>query len=291
MKNIFKIFAISALAVALFSCQDDEYPRGPMVPADSIGAYFNYTSLARTYSISNETSINLNITRTETTEEKTITLDYSGDLEAFTVPETVTFNSGSKTTVLTIGIAFTELWKTHTLNIDIRFEDTNVYDQKTIQGRTAMTLNVAKESWESIGTAKVTDPMLGEAFGMANNENITNPNAYKAINPPGGSNYEMYELRNVAADGNIRVGLTDNGDGTYAIDYPTSAETTTGYRFYALSTQYSDGTPLILYWYFYTDKSGKSRYIPADKTIYLDGTLGDKTGSMGYYGEMEIILP
>lgn len=148
------ILAIAVTLCALVSCQKaEEWKPGEVIDGPEV--FFPLSTPSSINLSSQETSFDLEIYRAKADGAVTAALLASGDTEFFEVPSSVSFGSGEKHTVLTIGYDPDAIGFDSKKSLNISFTDAS---QTTPYGICDLQLSLVIPSpWTLLGTGTITD--------------------------------------------------------------------------------------------------------------------------------------
>jgi hypothetical protein len=153
MKTINKIGLILGAIVALnvfVACDDEDIVRDPSPETNpnSNHVYFPEQISEQLIVGLEDTSTPIVIAREVSDNALTVTLTISGN-EAFSIPQTVSFNAGDSDTTFTLSIGEIELMKNYLVILKIDENQTNPYDSLYNTAKfSTLSLNVLKEDFE-----------------------------------------------------------------------------------------------------------------------------------------------
>lgn len=145
-KLLYLLIAFVAAAFATSCTDSDEFAPGE--PGNGAQVYFSNEN-ASSFSLSDEdTSIDLTVNRIDAEEAKTISIlsDVAAESASFfTIPSSVTFAAGEKSTKLTIGVDVASMEDSVDYNIELLINDS---DNTTPYGLSSLSITVARWPWE-----------------------------------------------------------------------------------------------------------------------------------------------
>lgn len=153
--KIYKFFlAVTAMALSLAACQQSGEEWKPAPQVDGPAVYFPQETPSEVSLSSQETSFSIDIARSNTADNLSVTLTTSGD-SLFTIPKSVQFGSGQGKVTLTIGYDLETLGFDNPQTFTIAVSDTT---QTTPYGKSSVTIKaVIPSPWTSLGKGTITD--------------------------------------------------------------------------------------------------------------------------------------
>ena len=151
MKRI--IFNISMMLAATFgftACDDkadSDYVPGEATPENCMQVYFDSNNASDFITSQGETAISITVSRAKTTEAAEVPIVCKSAAEGLTIPSSVKFEAGEKSTTLTIGLGNLEENKKYDFNLAIGDQYADHYTK--LDGATTYSGYVMEATWNT----------------------------------------------------------------------------------------------------------------------------------------------
>lgn len=182
MKNFFKLsYLLLAMPIIAVSCDDsDSYEPAPKPEGAQV--YFSTNnSTSKTLTVT-ESSFTVDINRIDKTSSVSVPLSVTGDVDYFTVPSSVSFNSGEETAKIVITYDADQLGFDNKKAVTIAISDESL---TTIYGQKAITVEgMIPAPWKTLGKCILNENWWnGTSQTLTIQQNEITPNVYRVVNP------------------------------------------------------------------------------------------------------------
>lgn len=186
-KYIFGLLAILFAMTSLYSCKDDAVVYEPAEKLVNDQVFFPSTNSLSINASSIATSHEIAIARVKTDNAATVPLTLTGGDGLYSIPASVTFNSGQASTTFQLSYDPDEVGFDNFTDLVITVGE--AYATPYGIGEYAFTIGIPAP-WKSLGTGTIVDGFVSGFFGVANvaweveiQENDLQPGFFRLVNP------------------------------------------------------------------------------------------------------------
>jgi hypothetical protein len=186
-KYILGILAVLFAMTSLYSCKDDAPVYEPADKLENDQVFFPSTNSLSVNASSVASTHEVAIARVKTDNAATVPLTLTGGNGLYSIPASVTFNSGQATTTFQISYDPDEVGFDNFNDLVISIGEA----YKTPYGITDYAFSIGIPApWQSLGTGTIVDGFVSAFFGVANvsweveiQENDLQPGFFRLVNP------------------------------------------------------------------------------------------------------------